>query len=118
MLGQVNPFQLRPYIFPSGLHTPFTVFQFIEEYFALFVGNKGQFSSFWMASPVDAKKLRQEYDAACVNTFTSIDVPQNISLSFQIVKEEDLEYYRALKASEFCGMVEEWLLNELSGVSI
>ena len=28
-----------------------------------FVDRKGQFSSFWMASPVDAKKLRQEYDA-------------------------------------------------------
>ena len=26
-----------------------------------FVDKKGQFSSFWMASPVDAKRLRQEY---------------------------------------------------------
>jgi hypothetical protein len=34
-----------------------------------FVDKKGQFSSFWMASPVDAKRLRQEYDAACVRTF-------------------------------------------------
>ncbi|KIM44326.1 hypothetical protein M413DRAFT_25747 [Hebeloma cylindrosporum] len=29
-----------------------------------------------------------------------------------IVKEEDPEYYRALKAGEFCRMAEEWLLNE------
>jgi Phosphotransferase enzyme family len=34
-----------------------------------FVNKKGQFSSFWMASPVDAKRLRREYDAVCVNTF-------------------------------------------------
>jgi hypothetical protein len=34
-----------------------------------FVDKKGQFSPFWMASPVDAKKLRQEYDVVCVNTF-------------------------------------------------
>jgi hypothetical protein len=34
-----------------------------------FVNKKGQISSFWMASPVDAKKLRQEYDVVCVNTF-------------------------------------------------
>jgi len=57
-----------------------------------FVDKKGQFSSFWMASPVDAKRLRQEYDA--------------------FVKEEDPEYYRALKAGEFCRMAEEWLLND------
>jgi Ser/Thr protein kinase RdoA (MazF antagonist) len=34
-----------------------------------FVDREGQFSSFWTASPVDAKRLRQEYDAVCVNTF-------------------------------------------------
>ena len=33
-----------------------------------FVDRKGQFPSFWMASPVDAEKLRQEYDVVCVNT--------------------------------------------------
>jgi hypothetical protein len=31
-------------------------------------------------------------------------------LGYQIVKEEDPEYYRALKAGEFCRMAEEWLL--------
>jgi len=35
-----------------------------------FVHNNGQFSSFWMASLLDAKKLRQEYDAVRVYTFT------------------------------------------------
>jgi hypothetical protein len=34
-----------------------------------FVDRKGQFSSFWMASPVDAKRLRQKYDAVCVYNF-------------------------------------------------
>jgi hypothetical protein len=33
-----------------------------------FVDKKSQFSSFWMASPVDAKKLRQEYDAVCIQS--------------------------------------------------
>jgi len=36
-----------------------------------FVDKKGQFSSFWMASPVDAKRLRQEYDAVCVTALKS-----------------------------------------------
>lgn len=35
-----------------------------------FVDKNGQFSSFWMASPVDAKRLRQEYDAVRVNTLS------------------------------------------------
>ncbi|KAF8960962.1 hypothetical protein BDZ97DRAFT_1921655 [Flammula alnicola] len=58
-----------------------------------FVDKMDQFSSFWMASPVDAKRLRQAYDA--------------------IVKEEDPEYYRALKAGAFCRMAEEWLLSDV-----
>jgi hypothetical protein len=37
-----------------------------------FVDRKGQFSSFWTVSPVDAKRLRQEYDAVCVNHLQSI----------------------------------------------
>ena len=34
-----------------------------------FVDRKGQLTSFWMASPADAERLRREYDAVCVNTF-------------------------------------------------
>jgi hypothetical protein len=34
-----------------------------------FVDRMSPFSLFWTASPVDAKKLRQEYDVVCVNTF-------------------------------------------------
>ena len=34
-----------------------------------FVNRKGQCTSFWMASPTDAERLRREYDAVCVNTF-------------------------------------------------
>ena len=34
-----------------------------------FVDKTSQFSSFWMASPVDAKRLRQEYDAVSVHNF-------------------------------------------------
>jgi len=60
---------LGPYIFPSGLHTPSTILQFIEQYFTRFIDNKRQFPSFWMANPMDAKKLRQS-DAVFVNTFT------------------------------------------------
>ena len=34
-----------------------------------FVDKMSQFSSFWMASPVDAKRLRQEYDAVSIHNF-------------------------------------------------
>ena len=34
-----------------------------------FVDKMSQFSSFWMASPVDAKRLRQEYDTVSVHNF-------------------------------------------------
>ena len=43
-----------------------------------FADKKGQF---WMASPVNAKRLRQEYDAVCVNTF-----PNKTNLSFRLSK--------------------------------
>ena len=42
--------------------------------------------------------------------------PNKTNFGYQIVKEEDPEYYRALKAGEFCRMAEEWLLND--GVDI
>jgi len=38
----------------------------------------------------------------------SINVLGNVNLSFQIVKEEDHKYHRALKAGELCRMAEEW----------
>jgi hypothetical protein len=58
-----------------------------------FVDKTSQFSSYWMAGPLDAKRLRQEYDA--------------------VVKKEDPEYHRALKAGTFCRMAEEWLLSDV-----
>jgi hypothetical protein len=43
---------------------------------------------------------------------TLSNIPKKSNLRSKIVKEEDPEYYRALKAGEFCRMAEEWLLND------
>ena len=37
--------------------------------------------------------------------------PNKTNFGYQIVKEEDSEYYRALKAGEFCRMAEKWQKN-------
>ena len=77
-----------------------------------FVDKMSQFSSFWMASPVDAKKLRQEYDAVSVHNFNQHS-QWTTQFDFEVVKKEDPEYYRALKTGTFCRMAEEWLLSDV-----
>ena len=42
--------------------------------------------------------------------------PNKTNFGFQIAKEENSEYYRALKTGEFCRMAEKWLLS--GGVDI
>jgi len=47
----------------------------------------------------------------CVFTLSLlINIPKKTKLSFQILEEEDPEYYRALKAGEFLWHGRGWLL--------
>ena len=64
------------------------------------------------------RRMQRGYDGNTMQYALTLLIhnPNKTNFGFQIVKEEDSEYYRALKAGEFCRMAEEWLLND--GVDI